>query len=69
MPSDGRNFIAAMFDQKGKVNDLLRDVLDTDVDRDLKKIRDRASAKIEESQFQNEYRYNLRRKATLMNIK
>ncbi|XP_011049342.1 PREDICTED: uncharacterized protein LOC105143056 isoform X1 [Acromyrmex echinatior] len=49
--------------QKGKTNDMLRKMFESDVDRDLKEIRDRASVSIEELQSKNEQRYNLRRKA------
>ncbi|XP_018395908.1 PREDICTED: uncharacterized protein LOC108774330 [Cyphomyrmex costatus] len=50
-------------DQKGKVNDSLRSILDSDVDRNLEEIRDRAVEKNEKVQAQNECRYNLRRKS------
>ncbi|XP_011866026.1 PREDICTED: uncharacterized protein LOC105561017 [Vollenhovia emeryi] len=49
--------------QKGKTNDLLRDILDSDVERDLEQIRNKASVNIQELQHQNAKRYNLRRKA------
>jgi len=48
--------------QKGKSNDLLREILDSDVEHDLEEIRNNASMNIEMLQSQNEKRYNLRRK-------
>lgn len=50
-------------DQKGKPNDVLRKMFESDVDRDLIEIREQASVNIEKSQSKNEQRYNLRRKA------
>jgi len=48
--------------QKGKSNDFLREILNSDVERDLEEIRNNASMNIEVLQSQNEKRYNLRRK-------
>lgn len=47
-------------EQRGKINDLLRDALDTVAD--LEQIRSKAHQNIGESQLENEKYYNLRRK-------
>lgn len=52
-------------EQRGNINDVLREMLDENVDfeRNLEEIRSRASENIEKSQKDNANRYNLRRKA------
>jgi len=49
-------------DQKRKFSDTIWDLLNTNMNRNLKEIRNKAHEKIEKSQLQNEKRYNLRRK-------
>lgn len=43
-------------EQRGRTDDLLRDVLNEDVDRDLEQLRNKAHANIKESQLENEKR-------------
>lgn len=56
-----------LISDRGKPNDLLRDLVDINTnnesERDFSRIRDKAQTCIEKSQRQNSMRYNLRRKA------
>lgn len=50
-------------EQRGEVNDVIREILDVIVDRDLERIRSAAHQNIKVSQHENAKTYNLRRKA------